>query len=169
MRQMRYLLLAPAALLAMACGRGDDSKQLDAALSNDLALASAAQPYQPQQFVSPVEQGYGMNPYGYNPYNPYAPQQYQAMARAPYGYTPAPVYSAPRPVSTVRRTSSGAVSTRQAEPVRHTQRDALIGATAGAIIGATSSRNKVQGGLIGAAAGGLLGGIIGHTVDVDHQ
>jgi Glycine zipper len=169
MRQIRYLLLAPAALLAIACSRGADSKQLDQALSNDLALASAAQPYQPQQFVSPMEQGYGMNPYGYNPYNPYAqaPQQYQTMARAPYGY-PAPVYTATRPASTVRRTSSGTVAARQAEPVRHTKRDALIGATAGAIIGATSSRNKVQGGLIGAAAGGLLGGIIGHTVDVDH-
>src|SRR5918911_5765259 len=107
MRQTRYLLLAPAALLAIACGRGADSKQLDQALSNALALASSATPYQPQQFVSPMEQGYGMNPYGYNPYNPYAqgPQQYQAMARVPYGYTPAPVYT-PRPATTVRRRSS---------------------------------------------------------------
>src|SRR5918911_5565949 len=104
MRQTRYLLLAPAALLAIACGRGADSKQLDQALSNALALASSATPYQPQQFVSPMEQGYGMNPYGYNPYAQ-GPQQYQAMARVPYGYTPAPVYSA-RPATRVRRSSS---------------------------------------------------------------
>ena len=33
----------------------------DEALKNDLALASQAQGYQPQQFMSPTEQG--MNPY----------------------------------------------------------------------------------------------------------
>ena len=41
-----------------------------------------------------------------------------------------------------------------------------LGAASGAIIGATTSRNKVKGGVIGAAAGGILGGVIGNNVDV---
>lgn len=49
--------------------------------------------------------------------------------------------------------------------VKHTQRDAAIGAAAGAVLGATTSRNKVKGGIIGAAVGGILGGVIGNNVD----
>ena len=145
-----------------ACGRGADARP-DDALKNDLALAAQVQPYQAQQFVSPNEQQMGA--YGAAP-------QYNASPRAaqPVYRAPAPVYRAP-----ARRTSSRASSSRGSgtyyppapqEPVRHTGRDAAIGAAAGAVIGATTSRDKVKGGLIGAAAGGILGGIIGHTVDV---
>ena len=49
--------------------------------------------------------------------------------------------------------------------VKHPQRDAAIGAAAGAILGATTSRNKVKGGIIGGAAGAILGGVIGNNVD----
>jgi Glycine zipper len=49
--------------------------------------------------------------------------------------------------------------------VKHTGRDAAIGAAAGAVLGATTSRNKVKGGLIGAAVGGIIGGVIGNNVD----
>ena len=38
--------------------------------------------------------------------------------------------------------------------------------TAGAVIGAVTSRDKFKGGLIGAAAGGILGAVIGNNVDV---
>jgi hypothetical protein len=48
---------------------------------------------------------------------------------------------------------------------KHTDRDAAIGAVAGGVIGATTSRSKVKGGIIGAAVGGLLGGVIGNNVD----
>jgi hypothetical protein len=106
------------------------------------------------------------NPYGYPAANAAygAAQQVQTVARAPY------------PTSTARRSSSSGVSrstgssgtySRQpAEPVRNTKRDAVIGAAAGAVLGATTSRDKLKGAVIGAAAGGILGGIIGHTVDV---
>jgi uncharacterized membrane protein len=50
--------------------------------------------------------------------------------------------------------------------VKHTGRDAAIGAGAGAVIGAVTSRDQVKGGLIGAAAGGILGAVIGNNVDV---
>src|SRR5262249_52971396 len=62
----RWLLLPSAAVLVGvgACGRGS-ANAADDALKNDLALASQMQPYQPQQMVSPQEQGYGAaNGYG---------------------------------------------------------------------------------------------------------
>jgi hypothetical protein len=61
--------------------------------------------------------------------------------------------------------SGGSVTTSSGHVVKHTQRDAAIGAAAGAIIGATTSHNKVKGGVIGAAVGGILGGVIGNNVD----
>ena len=165
-----WLLLPTSAIIAVAaCGRGSPSAA-DDALKNDLALASQAQAYQSQQFMSPTEQGYGTpyaNPYG-NPYaypSPYGyPQQIQTVSRMP-SY----------PAATTRRTSSGVsrssgssgtYSRQPAEPVRNTKRDAVIGAAAGAVLGASTSRDKLKGAIIGAAAGGILGGIIGHTVDV---
>jgi YMGG-like Gly-zipper len=161
------LLSASAMVIALsACGRGTQSAT-DDALKNDLALASQAQAYQPQQYMSPTEQGYGANPYA----NPYAPNP-----NAPYGY-PQRVQTVTRAPSypTARRSSSGAsrssgssgtYSRQPAEPVRNTKRDAVIGAAAGAVLGAGTSRDKIKGAIIGAAAGGILGGIIGHTVDV---
>jgi hypothetical protein len=161
--QKKVLLSSAAMLIGVgACGRG--SKGADDALKNDLALASQAQAYQPQQFMSPTEQG--MNPYANTPYGaqPYGyPQQVQTVARAPY-----PATTARRSSSGVSRSSgsSGTYSRQPAEPVRQTKRDAVIGAAAGAVLGATTSRDKLKGAIIGAAAGGILGGIIGHTVDV---
>lgn len=161
MRNMKLMLLVPAAVLAAACGRSNGSNP-DDALKNDLALASQAQPYMPQQFVSPTEQGYAPQPYGY------APQNYQAVARQP-------VYAAPAR-RTVRRSSGSSAGSRVYYPapaptrtVKHTGRDAAIGAAAGAVIGATTSRDKIKGGLIGAAAGGILGAVIGNNVDVHKQ
>ena len=163
-----WLLLSASAMAfgLVACG-GSKGSAADDALKNDLNLASQAQAYQPQQFMSPTEQG--MNPYAPNPNgyptanSPYGyPQQVQTVARSPY------------PASTTRRStgvsrssgSSGTYSRQPAEPIRNTKRDAVIGAAAGAVLGAGTSRDKLKGAIIGAAAGGILGGIIGHTVDV---
>jgi len=158
MRYNKMLVLVPAAMLAAACGR--DKAPVDAALSNDLALAAQAQPFNPQQFASPTELGYAYNP---------QTGQYQAVPR--YQTPAAPVSRPATRTTSTRRSSSSGSSSRVVyqpapEPVRHTKRDAAIGAAAGAVIGATTSRDKVKGGLIGAAAGAVLGGIIGHTVDV---
>ena len=156
MKQIRWMVLVPAAVLAMACGR--DGNRTDDALRNDLALASQAQPYAPQ--FNPAENGYNAyNPYG-QPQSPYPysqygyPQRVQTTTRA----------SAPARRSTSR--SSGTIYRAPAEPIRNTKRDAVIGAAAGAVLGASTSRDKLKGAIIGAAAGGILGGIIGHTVDV---
>jgi len=156
------LLSASVAMIGLgACGRNQPSGA-DDALKNDLNLASQAQAYQPQQFMSPTEQG--TNPYA-NPYG--APQTVQTVARSPYPAT-YPTRTRRSSSSGVSRSSgsSGTYSTRPAEPIRNTKRDAVIGAAAGAVLGASTSRDKLKGAIIGAAAGGVLGGIIGHTVDV---
>jgi len=162
MKRINVVLLASVAVLAAACGR--NSSRGDDALKNDLALAAQAQPFMPQQFVSPTEAGYGQQ------YNPYAPQQYQPVQRQPVYATPNPV----RRVSTTRSSgsrSSGGYIYREprTEAVKHTGRDAAIGAAAGAVIGAVSSRDKVKGGLIGAAAGGILGAVLGNNVDITRR
>ena len=144
-------LLAPVAILGAACGKSTPD---DAALKNDLALASQQQ--LTPQVMSATEQGLAANPYT-------TPVQRAPVRAAPARTTPvrrttaarsssAPVYSEPAPQPT--------------RVVKNTKRDAAIGAVAGAVIGATTSRDKVKGGLIGAAAGGILGAVIGNNVDV---
>jgi len=165
---MRKLgMMAPLAALAFlgACSRGNDARP-DDALKNDLALAAQAQPYQAQQFVSPTEQ----------PYVAGQAQQYNAVATAPTMRAPAPA-PVRRTTSTARRSSSSsrgsssgtyypAPAPAPRPVVKHTKRDAAIGAGAGAVIGAVTSRDKIKGGIIGAAAGAILGGVIGNNVDV---
>jgi len=161
MRKIWLVLAVPLAIVATACGK-QDTKSLDDGLKNDLALASQAQPYNPQQFVSPTEQGLAAQGY--------APQNLQAVARQPVAAQPV------RRASTVRRSSGSGASRSSGSGVyypsaparveKHTGRDAAIGAGAGAVIGAISSRDKVKGGLIGAAIGGILGGVVGNNVDV---
>jgi uncharacterized protein YcfJ len=143
-------LMAPLAILAAACNQKAPD---DAALKNDLALAS--QQFVPNQVMSPTEQGLAANPYT-------TPVQRQ---------TAAPRATAPvRRTSTASRAPSRVVysepAPQQTQVIKHTKRDAAIGAAAGAVIGAATSRDKVKGGLIGAAAGAILGGVIGNNVDV---
>ena len=146
----KKLLAVPALALALAaCGDDErDDRTVDAALSSDLALASQSAMYPPQMYVSPTEMGYGYQP---------------AYAQ------PRPVYQqAPAPRPRVVRTSTSTTARTSGEIIqRNTKRDAVIGATAGAVIGATTSRDRLKGAVIGAAAGGLLGAVIGHTVDVE--
>jgi hypothetical protein len=161
------LTLIPAALVISACGR--EAARPDDALRNDLTLASQATV--PAQYMSPGEMGYANSPYSPYGTTPYAGQPAPQRIPAP----------AARPTSSVRRTSSasrpsssGTIYRAPApapEPqiIKHTKRDAAIGAAAGAIIGAATSRDKVKGGLIGAAIGGVLGGVIGNNVDVQRK
>lgn len=145
--QRKIWLLAPLAILGAACGKTAP----DDTLKNDLALASQAQQFMPQQVMSPAELGFAGA-------NPYTTPIRQAARTAP---------------APVRRTASSA-SRVVYEPapqvvVKHTKRDAAIGAAAGAVIGAVASRDKLKGGLIGAAAGAILGGVIGNNVDISRK
>lgn len=163
-RGLRWLALAPLAVAAIACGR-DKGPALDEALKNDLALASQAQVFNPQQFVSPVE-----DPYGIAPRQQYAPRTIQTVARQPVAT--APGTTTRRSTSSSSRSTGGYYPAPQEPPttvVKHTHRDAAIGAAAGAILGAATSRDKIKGGIVGAAAGGILGAVIGNNVDVERR
>jgi hypothetical protein len=153
----KKILILPAALFAFACGGGD--KKVDDALNSDLSTAAQATPYTPLDSISAAE---------------------RARAGTPAGATALRSTSAAPRTTTVRRTttsrSSGTRSTGSSAPVysapapapvvvKHTKRDAAIGAGAGAVIGAVTSRNKVKGAIIGGAAGAILGGVIGNNVD----
>ena len=166
MKSLKLFALVPAAVLAVACGR--NGQNADDALKNDLALASQAQAYNPQQFMSPIEAGYAQNPYGQYGYNP---QQYQPMARQPVYSTPNPVRRVSTSSRSGTRASSGSrvIYEQPTQTIKHTKRDAAIGAAAGAVIGAVTSRDKVKGGIIGAAAGGILGAVIGNNVDIERR
>jgi uncharacterized protein YcfJ len=140
MKTARTLSILAVAFAAVACG--GDSK-IDDALNNDLSLASQARPFNPLDSISAAERNQAE-------LQTAAPRRSTAR---PVTYTTTRVYSAPAPREPEYRV------------VKNTKRDAAIGAGAGAIIGAATSRDKVKGGLIGAAAGGLIGAIIGNNVD----
>ena len=150
-RTISTIALAFAASIA-ACGRSGDNAA-DTTLNRDLSLA--AQANQPLDSLSAAERAAQPNALA-------AP-----AARSP-GVSVSHRTIAHRSTSggeVVRSSSGGASATSRTVVVKHTTRDAAIGAAAGAVIGATTSRNKVKGGVIGAAVGGLLGGIIGNNVD----
>jgi hypothetical protein len=156
MRINRILFLVPAAILAVACGRDDSSKRVDDALNSDLSLAAQARPFTALDSISAAERAA------------------QAQGLAPVGYVGGqPVYSTPRAATTVRRTSTRRSSSsgvyyppaRREVIVKHTKRDAAIGAATGAVLGAVTSRDKVKGAVIGGVAGAILGGVIGNNVD----
>jgi outer membrane lipoprotein SlyB len=69
-------------------------------------------------------------------------------------YASAPVYRQPR-VTTVK----------------HTRRDAAIGAGTGAVIGAVAGggRHRVRGAIVGGVLGGVAGAVIGNNVDKSHR
>ncbi len=162
MRALNLIAVLPLAFLATACGRGS-SPAADDALKTDLALASQASVTQTP--ISPTEAGLGA----------------QSLASvAPRAAVTRTAAAPVRRASTARRSSgssarAGSSGTYYPAPapapviVKHTQRDAAIGAVAGAVLGATTSRNKVKGGIIGAAVGGILGGVLGNNVDKQRQ
>jgi uncharacterized protein YcfJ len=146
----RKLIILPAAFLAFACGGND--KKVDDALNADLSTAAQATPYTPLDSITAAER---------------AGTAKALTSTAPVTRT---VYRAPvrRTTTTTRRSSpvySAPAPAPQPTIVKHTKRDAAIGAGAGAIIGAVTSRNKVKGAIIGGAAGAIIGGVIGNNVD----
>jgi hypothetical protein len=153
------LVLVPAAILAAACGRDDSNKRVDDALNSDLSLAAQARPYTALDSISAAERAaiaQGIAPVGY-------------VGGQPVYATPRTTASAPvRRTSTQRSSSGGGVYSapaRRTTIVKHTKRDAAIGAAAGAVLGAVTSRDKVKGAVVGGLAGAVLGGVIGNNVD----
>lgn len=160
MRFSKVFFLVPAAILAVACGPSDSSKKVDDALNSDLSLAAQARPYTAMDSLSAME------------------RMYAAQGLAPVGYAPnaAPVYSQPQATRVVyrdrpvyRSSSSSSGTVRRTTTVKHTKRDAAIGAAAGAAIGAVTSRDKLKGAVIGGVAGAVLGGVLGNNVDISKR
>jgi uncharacterized protein YcfJ len=147
----RKLIILPAAFLAFACGGND--KKVDDALNADLSTAAQANPYTPLDSITAAERagtGKALTSTAPATRTVYRAPVRRTATRSSSGgtYSSQPVYRAPAP-----------------QEVKHTKRDAAIGAGAGAVIGAVTSRNKVKGAIIGGAAGAILGGIIGNNVD----
>ena len=156
----KKLLILPAAFLAFACSKGDNKMTAaDSALNSDLSTAAASRPYTPLDSITAAERAgvattaptTALRSSASTPRTTTVRRTSTARRSSSSGgtYSSAPVYSAPAPQQTVK----------------HTKRDAAIGAGAGAVIGAVTSRNKVKGAVIGGAAGAILGGIIGNNVD----
>ncbi|HMH84848.1 MAG TPA: YMGG-like glycine zipper-containing protein [Gemmatimonadaceae bacterium] len=152
----KKILILPAALFAFACGGND--KKVDDALNSDLSTAAQATPYTPLDSITAAERAgtataksTALRSTSTAPRTTVRRTTTTRRSSSSGGtYSSAPVYSAPAP---------------QPQVVKHTKRDAAIGAGAGAVIGAVTSRNKVKGAIIGGAAGAILGGVIGNNVD----
>jgi hypothetical protein len=154
----KKILILPAALVAFACGGND--KKVDDALNSDLSTAAQAQPYTPLDSITAAERaGVATTPASNSLRSSTTTAPRTTVRRATTTrrssssgggtYSSAPVYSAPAPAPVV---------------VKHTKRDAAIGAGAGAVIGAVAG-HRVKGAIIGGAAGAILGGVIGNNVD----
>jgi hypothetical protein len=151
----KKLLILPAAALAFACSKGDNQTAADSALNSDLSTAAASRPYTPLDSITAAERAgtstAALRSSATAPRTVYRAPVRRTTTRSSSGgtYSSAPVYSAPAPAPVV---------------VKHTKRDAAIGAGAGAVIGAVTGRS-VKGAIIGGAAGAILGGVIGNNVD----
>jgi uncharacterized protein YcfJ len=148
----KKLMIIPAAFFAFACSGND--KKVDDALNADLATAAQAQPYSPLDSISAAERA-GIAAAATAPALTSSAPRRSTVRRTAARRSSAPVYSAPAPVRT--------------RVVKHTKRDAAIGAVAGGVLGAATSRNKVKGAIIGATAGAIIGGVIGNNVDVKRE
>src|SRR5690348_17058111 len=125
MRARAVIILA----VLVAAGAGCHKDKNDA-LQNDLNLANQANSARSLDSISAAERGYA----------------------SPSGASRTTTRTSSRSSTSHTTSSSGAVSTAPAPAshtvvVKNTKRDAAIGAAAGAIIGATTSRDKVKGGI----------------------
>ena len=163
MRNWKFVLLAPAIIVAAACNRGDDRAAADSALNRDLGLANQVAPYQPidsgEAGLYPTVTGGAVGAAA--PSRSTGTRSTTSSARR--------TTSRPASGASGRASSGGSVSTSSGGEVvvkKNTKRDAIIGAAAGAAIGAATSKDKVKGAVIGGVVGGVLGGVIGNNVDV---
>ena len=151
---IKSFIVAPAIVFAAACSK---DKAPDPALANDLTLAAQARQAVTLDSISAVERANA------------------ERAAAPTGRVSthaATTSSHATTTSNRHRTSNdgtvnngGAGTTEHTVTEKNTNRDAAIGAAAGAIIGGAST-HSVKGGVIGAAAGAILGGVVGNNVDI---
>ncbi len=165
MKNLRMLVLVPAAILAVAC-KGTDNKKVDDALNSDLSLAAQAQPTPPLDSISAAERisaANGLAPVGYAPSGAAVVSQ---PTKTRVVYRDRPVYRSRSSSGSSSRVSSGTYypPARREVIVKHTKRDAVIGGATGAVIGVVTGHG-VKGAVVGGVAGAILGGVLGNNVD----
>ena len=155
MNKLMSTLALAVIVTSAACSRSN-SKPADSTLNTDLSLAAQQKGYTPLDTISAAERAKA---------NSRAAAPGASEARSATHHSPAT--AAHHSAAASSSASSAGTATAASAPtvVKHTQRDAAIGAAAGAVLGATTSKNKVKGGIIGAAVGGVLGGVLGNNVD----
>ena len=163
MRKLKSALALSAMVALAACG-GEDSNAASAemALLADLQTELAMERADSQKVISALELGKD---------SVVEAKEAEKVEAAPQAAAPRQS-TARRSTSSAARSSSGSVASAPVRQprvveVKHTKRDAVIGAAAGAAIGAVAggSNNRVQGAVIGAAVGGIAGAVIGNNVD----
>jgi hypothetical protein len=169
MKAYSRLAVVPVLLLVAACGREEAPLASDAQFLAELELAIAPPTEAP--VISPAE--LGMESMLTSPDLSEAPAS-PAQAANPAPARPAPSRSAApaRSSASSGRSASGSTASASApaprvETVSNARRDAVIGAGAGAVLGATvaGSNNRVRGAVIGAAVGGATGAVVGSTIN----
>jgi hypothetical protein len=147
-----------------ACQQQEKAPAADLAFLEDLQNELAMEQADTQKVVSAVELGTA------------------AEAKTELAEESAAPKPAARRASTPRRTSTASRSTSSGSyegpsavytpaprtvEVKHTKRDAAIGAVTGAAVGAVAggSQRRVQGAVVGAVLGGVAGAVIGNNVD----
>jgi len=157
---LRMLIIAPVVALSAACSK---EKPADPSLNTDLGLA--AQASTPLDSVTAAERTQGAAPTNVmrSGTTASAPKSTSTTTRKSSSTTTRSSGTSTASSSTSGTSKTASTPTTTVE--KHTKRDAAIGAAAGAIIGATTSKDKVKGAVIGGAAGAILGGVIGNNVD----
>jgi hypothetical protein len=153
MRILKSSLLLSALVLTAACG--NDDKKADRAAYDDMMLPRPAA----QQVISAEELGLAA---------PVATPLAAQPEVKPVAATPRRTTTARRSTSTASRSSGSGTYTpapQRTTTIKHTKRDAAIGAAAGAVIGGVAT-GKVKGAVIGGVLGGVAGAVIGNNVDV---
>lgn len=176
MRVLKTVMIVSTLVGAAACSR--DAKPVEPQQKQLTWLDSLmTQPAQPTAAASALE----LNQ------QPVPQPAAQPLATAQVEEKPAA--SAPKRTSTTHRSSSSArhrsssgssgtyassapvYRQPRTTTVKHTRRDAAIGAAGGAVIGAVAGggRHRVRGAIVGGVLGGVAGAVIGNNVDKSHR
>jgi len=174
MRVLKMAVIVSTLVGAAACSR--DAKPVEPQQKQLTWLDSLmTQPAQPTAAASALELNQAPVP------------QPAAQPLATAAVEEKPASSAPKHTSSARRStarhrsSSGSSGTYASSApvyrqprvttVKHTQRDAAIGAASGAVIGAVAGggRHRVRGAIVGGVLGGVAGAVIGNNVDKSHR
>jgi len=170
MRVLKMAVIVSTLVGAAACSR--DAQQPAAEQQRQLTWLDSlmTQPAQPAAAASALELNQAPTP------QPAAPLAVAQVEEKPAAAAPARRSSSTHRSSTARRSRSSSSGTYASAPVyrqprvttvKHTRRDAAIGAAGGAVIGAVAGggRHRVRGAIVGGVLGGVAGAVIGNNVD----